>query len=504
MATQIQLLVEGIEQMNANLIKMNENMGKTIENTKKLGEETEDTKKKNQSLLRSFSELSDPGTWYGRAWVAVRRISSRVAPEFWAIQNATVGAMDTVKTYYKFIERKGDKDNERVKKSLSLRIREAAANKERVDALRDELKINNFQMRNNKMLVTLYEKQKTARDKLEEGSDEYKLMDTRMEQTAARIRATESGATARGRFEQGRKNIRNFQEKIAKKIKPKEIQETLRAVFTMAKAFMKIFLKLVLFVTAFYLFATQVDLVGFFKSIVAGIIKIVDMIRFIIPYFADAFGQFFSGFFGIVEGLRMLLSGEDGAFATLITGILDFVIGGIYALLLLGISVIGGPIAVIGAFVIGFFSEWLKDAKDSATATASRIAEGLIILATIAGAIIFIASGSFLYAAGVAIAGAVLAALNRAISGNFANGGITSRGMQVVGERGPELVSLPAGSRVFSNRESRAMAGNTTINVTVQGRVGASDAELQEIAQKIGRMVNMEVNRTTASRTRGA
>jgi hypothetical protein len=48
------------------------------------------------------------------------------------------------------------------------------------------------------------------------------------------------------------------------------------------------------------------------------------------------------------------------------------------------------------------------------------------------------------------------------------------------------------------------MAGNTTINVTVQGRVGASDAELQEIAQKIGRMVNMEVNRTTASRTRGA
>jgi len=76
--------------------------------------------------------------------------------------------------------------------------------------------------------------------------------------------------------------------------------------------------------------------------------------------------------------------------------------------------------------------------------------------------------------------------------------------MQVVGERGPELVSLPAGSRVFSNRESRAMAGNTTINVTVQGRVGASDAELQEIAQKIGRMVNMEVNRTTASRTRGA
>jgi len=39
----------------------------------------------------------------------------------------------------------------------------------------------------------------------------------------------------------------------------------------------------------------------------------------------------------------------------------------------------------------------------------------------------------------------------------YAAGGTISGAMQLVGERGPELVSLPRGSRVFSNEESRAM-----------------------------------------------
>jgi hypothetical protein len=39
----------------------------------------------------------------------------------------------------------------------------------------------------------------------------------------------------------------------------------------------------------------------------------------------------------------------------------------------------------------------------------------------------------------------------------FASGGRTSGGVALVGERGPELVSLPAGSYVHSNEDSRAM-----------------------------------------------
>jgi hypothetical protein len=45
--------------------------------------------------------------------------------------------------------------------------------------------------------------------------------------------------------------------------------------------------------------------------------------------------------------------------------------------------------------------------------------------------------------------------------------------------------------------------GNT-INVHVNGRLGASDTELRDIAQKVGRMVNMELNRNTSSSLRGA
>jgi len=82
----------------------------------------------------------------------------------------------------------------------------------------------------------------------------------------------------------------------------------------------------------------------------------------------------------------------------------------------------------------------------------------------------------------------------------YATGGIAKGGMALVGEQGPELVNLPKGARVHSNAESRRMSGNT-INVNVSGRVGASDSELRDIAKKIGRMVNTEINRTTSSST---
>ena len=81
-----------------------------------------------------------------------------------------------------------------------------------------------------------------------------------------------------------------------------------------------------------------------------------------------------------------------------------------------------------------------------------------------------------------------------------ATGGPAS-GLTVVGERGPELVNLPAGSRVHSNADSRRMAGNT-INVNVAGRIGASDAEIKDIANKVAREINMRMNRTSSTVSR--
>jgi len=79
----------------------------------------------------------------------------------------------------------------------------------------------------------------------------------------------------------------------------------------------------------------------------------------------------------------------------------------------------------------------------------------------------------------------------------FANGGITRGGLSVVGERGPELVSLPRGSRVYSNAQSQKIGGGgNNIHVHISGRVGASDSEIRDIANKVAREVNLRMNRT--------
>ena len=86
----------------------------------------------------------------------------------------------------------------------------------------------------------------------------------------------------------------------------------------------------------------------------------------------------------------------------------------------------------------------------------------------------------------------------------LANGGkVTKGGMAIVGEAGAEVVKLPTGSEVFSNKKSQQAMGNTTnINITINAR-DTSDAELRRIATKIGGMVNSKINRTSSFSTFG-
>ena len=46
----------------------------------------------------------------------------------------------------------------------------------------------------------------------------------------------------------------------------------------------------------------------------------------------------------------------------------------------------------------------------------------------------------------------------------FAKGGITKPGLSIVGEKGPELAQFPAGTRIFSNDQSKEMMGGSTVN----------------------------------------
>ena len=87
---------------------------------------------------------------------------------------------------------------------------------------------------------------------------------------------------------------------------------------------------------------------------------------------------------------------------------------------------------------------------------------------------------------------------NEGVIDSYSSGGNSSGGWALVGERGAEFVRLPTGSRVFNNQQSRNMGGNT-IHVHVNGRVGASDAEIRDIANKVAREINLKMNRTATN-----
>ena len=166
----------------------------------------------------------------------------------------------------------------------------------------------------------------------------------------------------------------------------------------------------------------------------------------------------------------------------------------------IGTIIMGGVSLVIGA-AYGIGGMIIKALKDSAESAGSFISTAI----SVAGAI---ALGRFLLTKGTplgrAIGIATLAApvLKGAAESGFdaiagmADGGMIGKsGRYLVGERGPEIVNLPTGARVFNNQQTRGMLGGNTINVSVNGRVGASDAELDDIARKIGRKINLEMNR---------
>jgi len=90
----------------------------------------------------------------------------------------------------------------------------------------------------------------------------------------------------------------------------------------------------------------------------------------------------------------------------------------------------------------------------------------------------------------------------RNILGMASGGTVRTGGVFTVGERGPEAVFLPAGTSVLNNTQTRNMGGNT-INVSVNGRVGATDQELNELARKLGEKINREMNRYSNSGLRG-
>ncbi len=70
----------------------------------------------------------------------------------------------------------------------------------------------------------------------------------------------------------------------------------------------------------------------------------------------------------------------------------------------------------------------------------------------------------------------------------FAAGGVMSKsGLALVGERGPEIVSLPGGARVYDSAASRSMAGGVSVSVKMDGLVVREEADISKLAHALAR-----------------
>ena len=219
-------------------------------------------------------------------------------------------------------------------------------------------------------------------------------------------------------------------------------------------------------------------------------------------YFSKLFAFIMEGFTAISEGATLIYDAlmGDGTIGDLMEGLwLVFegfirIIGGIL------IGVIGGLLVWLGASIIESLqnlSSRLKENNVTGLAYWLKMTSALVGILAALATLVFIWTGAgIVYIFAAAIISAITAVLG------FKSSGGPASGLTVVGENGPELLNLPGGSHVYSNGQSKNMVGGgNNIHVHVNGRVGASDAEIRDIANKVAQQINVRMNRTSSTGT---
>lgn len=224
---------------------------------------------------------------------------------------------------------------------------------------------------------------------------------------------------------------------------------------------------------------------------------VLEVLTFGLALLGEGFLTLFDGILGLYEAIM------GGDIWDILTALRDIVLG---LLMILGgvvTALLGTLLVFLGGLVVEFVGKainWVKSLGNNIKSIGKLMGAllaitGMVIAAIYGAPVILIAGiGIVLYKFGKWIVSKIP---------GFANGGVSTGGLAVVGEKGPELVNLPAGSRVRSNAETKKMMGGSTtnnINITINAR-DTSDSELRRIADKIGNMVNTRINRTTSSAT---
>jgi len=286
-------------------------------------------------------------------------------------------------------------------------------------------------------------------------------------------------------------------------------KKNINLIFRFAKMGLKIFGKVLLAVAMIGLLVFALHQSGFIENVKNFLNN--ENVQKILGFYFDMVVTFFTGIFNVLKGVFGILMGffsGDGqkvydGISKIGEGLVQILIGGI-ASIGMTIATTATGIVLLGVNMIVSAVVGLYGLLKEGASKAAMFVPGAGLLSGIALGAKFGAAGSVGGPMGALIGGIAGLAIGttayylgtgvaEGIDG-LANGGTVGKGgLFVVGERGPEIVNLPAGSTVFSNSQSRNM-GNT-INVSVNGRVGASDAELDDLARKIGEKINLEMNR---------
>lgn len=218
------------------------------------------------------------------------------------------------------------------------------------------------------------------------------------------------------------------------------------------------------------------------KVIIAGLMIVWDGVK-------DIFNAFFSPNGG---GLEQALDGVFKIFGGLIVTALGLLLTALTA---------------VGALIVAVLVQTWKGIKDGVKfffdKTVTPIKKIAVAVGLIVGIIAFIASGAW----AAVLAGMIGFYITKKLGNLFgkkASGGMVTRPMTLVGEKGPELVSLPRGSTVSNASTTRKTLnqGGNVFNITINAR-DTSDREMRRIAEDIGRMVSAKINRRTTSGTLG-
>ena len=261
------------------------------------------------------------------------------------------------------------------------------------------------------------------------------------------------------------------------------------------KAFFMGFLYITLFLALIYFIKKTI-----WPSVKDGITNVLPKLQEIGEVIFQGVGLAFAGIMKIFSAFT-----EDGSLEDIIDGVLMVAAGILSVAITVLIGAVLGLSAIVISVAIEFFNNFVNWAANTFTNLNTFLSYLPIIAGVIAGiALLFTTAPVWLI--GVVVlavykVGAWLVRQFTSIVPAFASGGVSAGGMAIVGEKGPELVSLPAGSRVHSNSDSRRMSSSRTVNnvnITINAK-DTSDAEMRRIAKSVGRQVMNELSRSKGS-----